>query len=117
MSDGEAGRLAPTVPGNASVTSALRGLSIAGCFSYRRKSIPRTCGYDEGTLLRLDMAASRWRPVLKRLPCLAPASVTGTSVFTPVTAPALSFSACNWQARYRSRALTALISVFPGESK
>ncbi|KAM5519035.1 hypothetical protein FOXYSP1_09820 [Fusarium oxysporum f. sp. phaseoli] len=63
------------------------------------------------------MAASRWRPVLKRLPCLAPASVTGTSVFTPVTAPALSFSACNWQARYRSRALTALISVFPGESK
>ncbi|KAI8409481.1 hypothetical protein FOFC_09321, partial [Fusarium oxysporum] len=80
-------------------------------------SIPRTCGYDEGTLLRLDMAASRWRPVLKRLPCLAPASVTGTSVFTPVTAPALSFSACNWQARYRSRALTALISVFPGESK
>ncbi|KAJ0142000.1 Uncharacterized protein HZ326_15174 [Fusarium oxysporum f. sp. albedinis] len=59
MSDGEAGRLAPTVPGNASVTSALRGLSIAGCFFYRRKSIPRTCGYDEGTLLRLDMAASR----------------------------------------------------------
>ncbi|EWG45286.1 hypothetical protein FVEG_06128 [Fusarium verticillioides 7600] len=48
MSDGEAGRLAPTVPRNASVTSALRGLSIA--------SIPRTCGYDEGTWPGPDMA-------------------------------------------------------------
>ncbi|EXM00042.1 hypothetical protein NOF04DRAFT_4478 [Fusarium oxysporum II5] len=44
MSDGEAGRLAPTVPGNASVTSALRGLSIAGCFSYRRK-VPDERGF------------------------------------------------------------------------